>query len=52
MIDAWHSKKMSPEKKTEILQQKIEEINGRIKQLKSVRKLLEQGIEDVREGLC
>jgi MerR family transcriptional regulator, copper efflux regulator len=52
LIDAWHSKKMSPEKKLEILQEKIREIDQRIQQLKGVKKLLVAGMEEVREGLC
>jgi MerR family transcriptional regulator, copper efflux regulator len=52
LIDAWHSKKMAPEKKLEILQEKIREIDQRIKQLKGVKKLLVEGMEEVREGLC
>jgi MerR family transcriptional regulator, copper efflux regulator len=52
LIDAWHSKRMSPEKKLEILQEKVLEIDQRIKQLEGVKQLLVEGMEEVREGLC
>ena len=52
LIEAWHSKRMSKEKKTEVLQEKIMEIENKIKQLKDVKKLLEQGVKDVADDRC
>ena len=52
LLDSWHSKRLSVEKKVEILTAKIAEIDGRILQLKQVRKYLVNGIKDVENGDC
>ncbi|MBK9931650.1 MAG: MerR family transcriptional regulator [Saprospiraceae bacterium] len=52
LLDSWHSKKLSIEKKVEILELKIKEIDTKVKQLKQVRKFLVEGINDVRNGDC
>jgi len=52
LLDSWHSKKLSIEKKVEILELKIKEIDTKVRQLKQVRKFLVDGIEDVRNGEC
>ena len=52
LIDAWHSKRLSKEKKIEVLNEKITEIEDKIKQLKDVKKLLEQGIKEVEQDEC
>jgi len=52
LLDSWHSKKLSVEKKVEILELKIKEIDGKIRQLKQVRKFLVDGINDVKNGDC
>lgn len=52
LLDSWHSKKLSIEKKVEILELKIKEIDGKIHQLKQVRKFLVDGINDVKNGDC
>jgi MerR family Zn(II)-responsive transcriptional regulator of zntA len=52
LLDSWHSKKLSVEKKVEILELKIKEIDTKVKQLKQVRKFLVDGINDVRNGDC
>ncbi|MBI1268612.1 MAG: MerR family transcriptional regulator [Cryomorphaceae bacterium] len=52
LLDSWFSKRLSVEKKVEILETKIKEIDGKIHQLKQVRKFLVEGIEDVRKGDC
>lgn len=52
LLDNWHSKRLSVEKKVEILELKIKEIDDKIRQLKQVRKFLVDGIEDVRNGDC
>lgn len=52
LIDAWHSKRLSVEKKKEILNAKIREINDRIAHLKSMKKLIHQGIKDVENNEC
>jgi len=52
LLDSWHSKKLSVEKKVEILELKIKEIDDKIRQLKQVRKFLVDGINDVKNGDC
>lgn len=52
LIDAWHSKRLSVEKKKEILEAKIREIDDRIAHLKSMKKLIHQGIKDVENEAC
>lgn len=52
LIDAWHSKRLSAERKKEILEAKIKEIDERIGHLKSMKKLIYQGIKDVENNGC
>ncbi|MEQ8474046.1 MAG: MerR family transcriptional regulator [Marinoscillum sp.] len=52
LLNDWHSGDLLPEKKVEVLKVKIQEIDSRINQLKRVRKLLIDGIEDVKKGNC
>lgn len=52
LIDAWHSKRLSRERKKEILEAKIKEIDERIGHLKSMKKLIYEGIKDVENYDC
>ena len=52
LLDAWHSKRLSAEKKKEVLLQKINEIESKIAHLKQVKKMLLEGIQDVENGDC
>lgn len=52
LLDSWHSKKMSVDRKVDVLEAKIKEIDDKIRQLKQVRKFLVEGIKDVRSGDC
>jgi MerR family Zn(II)-responsive transcriptional regulator of zntA len=52
LLDSWFNKRLSIEKKVEILEAKIKEIDGKIRLLKQVRKFLVDGIDDVRNGEC
>lgn len=52
LLDSWYNKRLSVEKKVEILNAKIREIDVKIRQLKQVRKFLADGIIDVRNGDC
>jgi MerR family Zn(II)-responsive transcriptional regulator of zntA len=52
LLDSWFNKRFSIEKKVEILEAKVKEIDGKIRQLKQVRKFLVDGIDDVRNGEC
>jgi len=52
LLDKWYNKRLSVEKKVAVLKAKISEIDGRIRQLRQVRKYLTDGIKDVQEGYC
>ena len=52
LLDSWFNKQLSVEKKVDILEGKIKEIDGKIRQLNQVRKFLVDGIVDVRNGDC
>lgn len=52
LLDSWYSNELTIEKKVEVLELKIEEIDSKINQLKQVRQFIIDGIEDVRNGDC
>ncbi|MEM7552345.1 MAG: MerR family transcriptional regulator [Bacteroidota bacterium] len=52
LLDSWFTNQLSIERKIEVLNAKINEIDSRIRQLKFVRKFLVDGIEDVKKGDC
>lgn len=52
LIDAWHSKRLSIERKREILQNKITEIDARIVHLKTMKKMIAEGIKEVERNNC
>jgi MerR family Zn(II)-responsive transcriptional regulator of zntA len=52
LLDSWFNKRLSTEKKVEILETKVKEIDGKIRLLKQVRKFLIDGIDDVRNEEC
>ncbi|MFT3947904.1 MAG: MerR family transcriptional regulator [Agriterribacter sp.] len=52
LLDSWYNKRLSPEKKVEIVNNKINEIDTKIRQLKQVKKLLVECIKDIEGGDC
>jgi MerR family Zn(II)-responsive transcriptional regulator of zntA len=52
LLDDWFSDQLSEEKKIEVLKVKIEEIDAKIRQFKGVKKMLIEGIRDVKDGKC
>lgn len=52
LLDAWHSNQLSVERKKEVLLNKINEIDGKIQQLKEVQQLLLEAIKDVEAFNC
>jgi DNA-binding transcriptional MerR regulator len=52
LLDDWFNDQLSEEKKIEALEVKIVEIDAKIKQFKEVRKMLIEGIQDVKDGKC
>lgn len=52
LVDAWHSKRLSVERKKEILQAKIAEIDQKIAHLKQVRKTITDYMAEVEQLGC
>jgi MerR family transcriptional regulator, copper efflux regulator len=52
LLDSWYSKRLSAEKKVEVVNNKINEIDSKILQLKKVRKLLSECLVDIENGNC
>lgn len=46
LLDAWHSKKISLQRKREILREKITEIDEKIRALKAMKKLVKECMKD------
>ena len=51
-LDDWFNNRLPVNKKIEIAQKKIDEIDTKIRELKQVRKFLYGAIKDVENGLC
>ncbi|WP_439483429.1 MerR family transcriptional regulator [Cyclobacterium plantarum] len=52
LLEDWFSNKLPAEKKVAVLTTKINEIDAKIRQFKEVRKMLVDGIQDVKNGKC
>jgi len=52
LLNSWFDKRLSVEKKKEIVNAKINEIDAKVHQLKQVRKLLLEAIRDIENGEC
>ncbi len=52
LLENWFTNQLSVESKVDVLRAKIDEIDGRIRQLELVRKFLVDGIEEVKRGEC
>ena len=52
LLDSWYSKRLSSDKKVEVVINKINEIDDKMLQLKKVRKLLSDCIVDIEKGNC
>jgi MerR family Zn(II)-responsive transcriptional regulator of zntA len=52
LLDDWFNNQLSKGKKVEALKIKIIEIDSKIKQFKRVKKMLIEGIQDVKDGKC
>lgn len=52
LLDSWYNKRLSLDKKVEVVNNKINEIDSKIRQLKEVRKLLSACIVDIEKGDC
>jgi DNA-binding transcriptional MerR regulator len=51
-LENWYSKRLSIEKKIEVVNKKVNEIDAKIRQLKQVKKLLVECIKDIENGDC
>lgn len=52
LLDDWYNKRLSTNKKIEIVRKKLEEIDAKIRDLKEVRKFLVAAIKDAENGDC
>lgn len=52
LLEDWFNNQLSEEKKVEALKIKIVEIDSKIEQFKRVKKMLIEGIQDVKDGKC
>lgn len=52
LLEDWFNNQLSEEKKIQALEIKIIEIDSKIKQFKRVKKMLIEGIQDVKDGKC
>lgn len=51
-LSDWFSNKLSASKKAEIVQNKINEVDSKIRELKQVRKFLVGSLKDIENGDC
>jgi len=52
LLEDWFNNQLSVDKKIEALETKIIEIDSKINQFKHVKKMLIEGIKDVKDGKC
>lgn len=52
LMDAWYNKKMSVAQKLSVLEEKLLSIDNRIKQLKEMKKMINQFKQDVIKNKC
>lgn len=52
LLDSWYSKRLSLDKKVEVVHHKINEIDRKILQLIQVRELLSKCLVDIEKGDC
>jgi MerR family Zn(II)-responsive transcriptional regulator of zntA len=52
LLEDWFSNQLPVAKKVAVLEAKITEIDSKIKQFKQVKKMLIDGIQEVRDGKC
>ncbi|MBT31582.1 MAG: MerR family transcriptional regulator [Thalassobius sp.] len=52
LLDSWYDKNLSNEKKTQVVLNKISEIDCKIQELKKVKKLLTECIVTIEKGGC
>ncbi|MBX2924428.1 MAG: MerR family transcriptional regulator [Chitinophagaceae bacterium] len=52
LLENWYNKRLSIEKKVEVVNKKVGEIDEKIRQLKQVKKLLVEAIKDIENGDC
>lgn len=52
LVDSWYNKRLSVEKKIEVVNKKVNEVDAKIRQLKQVKKLLVEAIKDIENGDC
>lgn len=52
LLESWYNKRLPTEKKIAVVNNKINEVDAKIRQLKQVKKLLFEAIKDIENGDC
>jgi MerR family copper efflux transcriptional regulator len=52
LLNTWYNEQFSIEKKVEVVNNKVSEIDSKIRQLKQVKKILLDAIKDIENGDC
>lgn len=52
LLDSWYNKRLSIKKKIEVVNNKVNEIDAKVRQLKQVKKILVAAIKDIENGIC
>lgn len=52
LLDTWYNEQFSIEKKVEVVNHKVSEIDSKIHQLKQVKKILLSAIKEIENGDC
>ena len=52
LLENWFNKKLTADKKIDLVEKKIKEVDTKIDQLKDVKRFLLQAKSDVENGLC
>lgn len=52
LLDSWYSEGLSAEKKIDVVNKKINEVDAKIRQLKQVKNLLIDAKKDIENGDC
>ncbi|WP_430402273.1 MerR family transcriptional regulator [Fluviicola sp.] len=52
LLESWYNERLSLDKKVEVVNNKINEIESKIRELNQVKKLLVEAIKDIENGDC
>lgn len=52
LLESWYNNRLSNDKKIEVVNHKISEVDAKIRQLKQMKKLLLEAVKDIENGDC